>query len=88
MFYGLKGKYGPETNLDLKDYIDVIRKHIIENVMLVPCVSCTATTTYLIFSLFKSATEYLNAGVTAQEKEEVKSKRALGGVGWRPTDAM
>ena len=79
MFYGLKGKYGPETNLDLKDYIDVIRKHIIENVMLVPCVSCTATTTYLIFSLFKSATEYLNAGVTAQEKGWEEKGKGRGG---------
>ena len=55
---------------------------------MVICVASTSTSTYSILYLVKGATEYLNAGVTAQEKEEVKIKRALGGVGWRPTDAM
>ena len=53
----------------------------------VPCVASTLTSTYLILALVEGATEYLDVGVTAQEKGGDKGKRARGGVGGRPAGA-
>ena len=55
--------------------------------MSVPCVARMATTNYLLLSLVKFATEYLDAGVTAREKGGGGGGNGGGGVGGRPAGA-
>ena len=45
--------------------------------ILVPCVASISTSTYLLISLVKGATEYLDDGVTAREKGK-KRERGVG----------
>ena len=44
----------------------------------VPCVAITETYTYLLLDLFKVTTEYLNDGVTAQEKGGGEREKGVG----------
>ena len=56
-------------------------------VPMVPCVVSMETSIYLLLALFKGVTEYLDAGVMAQEKGGGEAEMERFGVGGRLSGA-
>ena len=52
--------------------------------VLIPCVTNTETSTYLLLSLVKDTTEYFDAGVKAQEYKKKGKWSGPGLTGGRP----